>query len=325
MSRVKLSNILLGIIVLFLISLSADATGEANENQPPLVTIPFTAVHILNAKEIDPDFRIEIALPFSYQQSKKSYPVIYLTDGNGLFPIVTGNVRQLLLGREVLEAIIVGIDYNLPKLRSILTILSLRSRDLTPTSDNEWVEMARKSPLAPLREDINPGGAKRFLSFIDNEVKPFVNSHYRTNLDNQTLAGYSFGGLFAFYVLMNSTDSFDNYVIGSPSFWWDQGICFEYEENYSKTHEDLRKRVFMSFGSLEEIPGNPGILRLVNLKSMADRLRSRNYPNLMLEDYVFDGETHLSGPGTSINRGLRFVLGKEFKREGKLALTIDLR
>lgn len=304
---------LMFVAALALISYMAYAVEEPDRETPGLVTIPNTATHLMKAKQIDSVFRIDVALPYRYEQSNQSYPVIYLTDGDFFFAMVTGNMRSLQLTSEIPQAILVGIGY---KVEDPLSAMSLRSRDLTPTFEKTWAES---------------GGAERFIAFINEEVKPFIDSQYRTDPDDQTLVGYSLGGLFAFYVLTNHTDSFSKYIIGSPSFWWDQGISFRYEDAFSKNHKDLPKTVFMSSGSLEEAAENPGPqLMVTNMKTMVDRLAGRNYPSLNIDRYIFDGETHQSAIGTSINRGLRFVFrknmeteGTKYKYDGKPSFTIE--
>jgi len=298
---------------LALISCVAYAVEEPDKGTPGLVTIPNTATHLMKAKQIDSVFRIDVALPYRYEQASQSYPVIYLTDGDFFFAMVTGNMRSLQVTSEIPQAILVGIGY---RVEDPLSAMSLRSRDLTPTLEKTWAES---------------GGAGRFIAFINEEVKPFIDSQYRTDPDDQTLVGYSLGGLFAFYVLTNHTDSFNKYIIGSPSFWWDQGISFRYEDAFSKSHKDLPKTVFMSSGSLEEAAENPGPqLMVTNMKAMVDRLAGRDYPGLRIDRHIFDGETHQSAIGTSINRGLRFVFRKNmetestaYKYDGKPSFTIE--
>ena len=320
MRRDQLLGILSVLIAACVVPFSAYGAEESPKAAPQLVTIPNTAVHTLKGKNIDSVFRIDVSLPYGYEQTKQSYPVIYLTDGDMTFGFVTGNMRMLQAGVELPLAILVGIGYEVP---NPLSVVYLRARDLTPTVDKGYEERQRASPLVPWPEEIHLGGAEKFLSFIDHELKPFIDSHYRTKPEGQTLIGYSLGGLFAFYVLMNHTDSFDRYVISSPSLYWDQDLCFKHEAAYSTSHKDLPKAVFMSFGSLEPRAGD--------MKRMVDRLNSRNYPNLRIGSHVFDDETHLSVVGASINRGLQFVMKESmvieenaFRFRGKPSFSIVL-
>jgi predicted alpha/beta superfamily hydrolase len=279
----------------------------AQPSVPQPVSIAGSVTHVLDAKKIDQSYKIDIALPGSYGMGSRKYPVVYVTDGGGNFPIVVGNLRMLSLGFEMPGVIVVGIGYNTA---DIPRVLAVRTRDLTPTNDAAYTEDARKSPMFPLPADVTPGAADAFIDFIEHEVKPFVNRNYRTDSDNETYIGYSLGGLFGLHVLFNHTNSFDKYIIGSPSIWWDNAVSFSYEAKFAENNKDLAKKVFMSSGALEETV--EGDSRMVtNMIKMFTRLNSRQYPSLVLDHYVFAGETHMSGMGTAFNRGLRFVFKDE--------------
>lgn len=279
----------------------------AQADNPVPVTITGTESHVLEASGIDQRFKIDVSLPASYIAGARRYPVVYVTDGGGNFPIVVGNLRMLNLGFEMPDVIVVGIGYDTT---DIARILGVRTRDLTPTNNLEYTKNARKSPMFPLPGDVTPGAADGFVKFIDDELKPYINKNYRTMSDNETLIGYSLGGLFGLHVLFNHTDSFDKYIIGSPSIWWDETVSFEFESKYAGKHKDLPKKVFMSSGGLEE-SGSDDFGMVTNMVKMYSRLNSRNYPGLVLDHYVFAGETHMSGMGTAFNRGLRFVFKDE--------------
>jgi predicted alpha/beta superfamily hydrolase len=262
------------------------------------VSIVATVTSEFPSQVVGETFKIDVALPYTYRKSEKRYPVIYLTDGNGYFSFVVGNLRMLQLAGEMPDVIVVGIGYSDA---SVVDVLAKRQRDLTPTLD------ANSAENSPMPEGITSGGADKFLEFINTELKPVINQSYRTDPDDETVVGYSLGGLFSFHVLMNHTDAFDKYVIGSPSLWWDKGVSFQYESVYAASHDDLAKRVFMSVGSLEQPPGDTFGLMISNMTRMAELLESRKYPGLVLDTHIFDGETHQSGIGTALNRGLRKV------------------
>lgn len=269
------------------------------------VTLSDTERFTLAAENIDQTFRIDVSFPMGYQATSEDYPVIYLLDGNYMFPAVDYNLKALQLGLEIPEVILVAIGYEV---ENELESMVVRSRDLTPTFDAAQAEiMWNAPPPFTLPENISPGGAGEFLEFINNELKPVINSRYRADQSDQTLAGYSLGGLFTLFTLFNHTDSFDRYVIGSPSIWWDDKMSFDYEEQYAQAHSDLAKKVFISSGGLEEPQGSEAFGMITNAREMARRLESRGYPNLQLEYLIFDGETHLSGTGVSHNRGLKSV------------------
>ena len=49
-----------------------------------------------------------------------------------------------------------------------------------------------------------PGGADRFLAFLTDELKPWVQERYAVTFNDSMFFGDSRGGLFATYVLLTS-------------------------------------------------------------------------------------------------------------------------
>lgn len=284
--------------------------AQADQKAPMPVAFAASESHLMKAQSIDQVFKIDVALPYSYSQGgqdDRTYPVVYVTDGGGNFPIVVGSQRMLTLGQELPEMIVVGIGYDT---RDISRIMAIRTRDLTPTADQDRLDRALQEPGTGLPSDVHHGGAEAFTMFIDKELKPFINDRYNVDVKNETYVGYSLGGLFGLYLLFNHDNAFDRYVIGSPSIWWDNGVSFEYEANYAEGHKDMAKRVFLSVGGLEEPAGSEAQM-VTNMVNMYGRLQGRNYAGLALKHHIFEGETHMSSQGTAFNRGLRFVFGSE--------------
>ena len=70
---------------------------------------------------------------------------------------------------------------------------------------------------APFKKE-DAGKAELFLTFLEKELKPYINSHYRA-ANNSILVGHSMGGLFVLNALLESPNAFDNFVSMSPSVW----------------------------------------------------------------------------------------------------------
>lgn len=123
--------------------------------------------------------------------------------------------------------------------------------------------------------------------------------------------GHSFGGLFALYAQLKAPETFNRYVISSPSIWWDPEAIFKCEEQFASEHIDLPAKVFISAGTLEEsmqVPVRGVPARFVtHVQAITDKLQSRNYRNLSLTQHVFEEESHVSGPPGAFSRGLRVV------------------
>jgi hypothetical protein len=250
----------------------------------------------LYSEQLQQHYLIDVFLPKGYQAKESEYqfpkyPVIYVLNSrpNAVMAAMMRHVFEL--SREI----IVGIDFADKDGNSIESFAAY-TRDLTPTPDDDWAQVSSAGP---------GGRAEDFINFINNEVKPLINKTYNVNKYNQTLVGHSFGGLFGLYVLFNHSDSFNRYVIASPSLWWDDAVIFKQEEKYAGTHTNLAKKVFLSVGSKELASGPQGMID--KIRKMSEKLKSRNYPDLDLWFNIFEDETHLSVVAISIQKGIEKV------------------
>lgn len=146
---------------------------------------------------------LNIYLPLSYAtDSSKLYPVIYLLDGSKEedFIHISGIVQfgSFSWINLIPETIVVGIG-NVD-----------RKRDFTYPSKNKLDQ----------KELPTSGHSEEFIHFLEAELQPFIDSTFRTT-SNKTLIGQSLGGLLATEILFKKPDVFDNYIIVSPSLWWD--------------------------------------------------------------------------------------------------------
>lgn len=295
-------------VALALTLLSAGACTDTPEpsdvaSGPPLVTIPGTELHTLSSAARGRDYQISVGLPRSYGVTDAQYPVIYYLDADLGFGVATGIAGTLALGAEIQEAILVGIGYGDV---SIEEWGWMRGLDFTPSPVSAYDASIRETvPDAP---EVLSGEAAGFLRFLTEELRPFVESRYRVTTDGSGLFGDSLGGLFALYTLFHSPDSFDRYIVGSPSIWWDDAITMRYEEEYAAGHSDLSAQVFMSVGLLEEdpdVPESAAFSMVTNVRVLAERLNGRGYPGLTVTTHFFEGETHLSVVPANLGWGLR--------------------
>lgn len=137
--------------------------------------------------------------------SKKTYPVVYLLDGDAHFYSVVGMIQQLssVNGNTICpKMIVVGIPNT------------NRTRDLTPTKGNFGDPYVDSTMIA------QSGGGDHFLSFIEKELIPQIEAKYPTE-PYRMLIGHSFGGLTVMNTFLHQPDLFDSYVSIDPSMWWD--------------------------------------------------------------------------------------------------------
>ena len=256
----------------------------------PRVTIPNTEVRVISSSNVGQEYEIFVAFPHDHNEADRAYPVLYVLDANWSFGSITETIRLLQLGEELPEMIIAGIAYPV---NDVGEIRRLRARDYTPTVDSR--------PGA--EESDRTGGAGDFLRFIRQELMPFIQSHYPVSPEDRAIAGSSFGGLFALYTLFHHRDTFNRYIIGSPSIGWDEGVTFAYESDFAANQADLPAKIFMSVGALEK-EGT-----IANMQRLARTLEDRGYDGLELTTCIFEHETHLSVAPAAMSRGLRAVFG----------------
>jgi predicted alpha/beta superfamily hydrolase len=146
---------------------------------------------------------LNIYLPQSYHpDSLKQFPVIYLLDGSADedFIHIAGLVQfGSFPWIEMLpESIVVGIT-NVD-----------RRRDFTYPTNNKKDK----------QDFPTTGGSAKFMEVIEKEIQPLIEREYPSN-GTTTIIGQSLGGLLATEILWKKPDLFDNYIIVSPSLWWD--------------------------------------------------------------------------------------------------------
>jgi predicted alpha/beta superfamily hydrolase len=257
------------------------------------------------SEEIDQKFIINVGLPPNYSQENTKYPVVYVTDAGSNFSGLMSSLPLMQLVNDLPHFILIGIDYKSKKSNDSM---SLRNRDLTPTNDLIW--MSGQKEMYKIFGDLpeaEPGGAKEFLEFIDHKVKPLINDKYHVNSSDQTYCGFSLGGLFGLFTLFTSPKSFNRYVIGSPSIWWDNKHILQIEKEYSKNNKELPAKIFMSAGDLEEEGDSDAFRMVTNIKSLSKTLKKRNYEGLTIKTVILEDETHCSAVAATLNRGLRSV------------------
>ncbi|WP_299209359.1 alpha/beta hydrolase-fold protein [uncultured Dokdonia sp.] len=193
-----------GFLFLFL-SLYTFSIAQQNETIATLKTVPFTIgeTRTFYSSELEENRTINVYLPLSYDKKKEaSYPVIYLLDGSKdedfihIAGIVQfGNFPWIDM---LPESIVIGIS-NVD-----------RKRDFTyPTTNTKD------------KEDFpTTGGSAAFISFLEKELQSYVANTYRVT-EERTLIGQSLGGLLATEILWKQPTLFSNYIIVSPSLWWD--------------------------------------------------------------------------------------------------------
>nr|WP_233411136.1 alpha/beta hydrolase-fold protein [Rugamonas sp. CCM 8940] len=182
-------------------------------------------------------------MPDSYREGNKRYPVLFVVDANYSFPVVRNIAQRLNKHAGMEEVVVVGLSYA----KGDGGVFS-RRRDYTPTvprnNDYRSDTPGRQAAF---------GEAAAYGKFVSGEVFPFIASNYRVDMARKVFIGHSYGSLLGPQILLTEPRTFDHYILGSPSLWYDAGVMFDREKAYAATHKDLPASVFFGIGGLERL------------------------------------------------------------------------
>lgn len=259
--------------------------------------IPFAA------KDGVHQFDLLVALPRHYADDEKPHPVIYLLDADYSFAIARNVLRHFNDRHQLEDAIIVGLAY--PGADGNLDIYKrTRTRDYTPSH-------VPKGGYGPEYQKLS-GGADSFLNVLQNEVLPFIDKRYVTDPKARMIVGHSYGGLFATYAMLTRPGLFRDYLIVSPSYWYDDKMIFAVAKRTLAHRTALPAHAVYAVGSFENQPqhGRPMVDDVKVMDALLNAAHLKGYESAVR---VFTGETHNSIFPAALTRGLRILYG--FKGE----------
>ena len=144
---------------------------------------------------------VDVWLPPGYDREPgKRYPVLYMHDGQNLFDPATSyggvdwgideTMTRMIAAGEVREAIVVGV-WNTPK---------RREEYMPQRAVQGAIDFNVPGSTAARPEDII---SDRYLAFLVEELKPFIDANYRTLPDRADtyVMGSSMGGLVSQYAI----------------------------------------------------------------------------------------------------------------------------
>lgn len=192
-------------------------------------SIGFGEAYTFRSETLEEDRTLNVLLPKEYKDSLASnYPVIYLLDGavDEDFYHVAGLVRYHQDHGMMPPTILVGIANT------------DRKRDMTfPSSDPRDLE-----------DFPTTGGSAKFIRFLQTELPDFMGENFRTT-GHATLIGQSLAGLLVTEVLLTEPSAFNDYIIVSPSLWWDRESLFNRMDSLAASMKQFPSRVFASAGT----------------------------------------------------------------------------
>ena len=244
------------IIIIFAFSITL-TFGQNNQAMETKASKPFIlgAIDEIYSKELSENRVLNIYLPAGYNQNDTvKYPVIYLLDGSADedFIHIVGLVQFFSFEwiNQVPKSIVVGIA-NVD-----------RKRDFTfPTNIQDD---KRKYPTS--------GHSDQFISFIEKELQPFIESSYKTTHE-KTIIGQSLGGLLATEILLKKPTLFNKYIIISPSLWWDNGSLLHQNAAFLSENFPQQTAIYIGVGKEGLTPTKIPRVMEVDANLLAEKLK----------------------------------------------------
>lgn len=193
---------------------------------------PYVREYGIYDEELDTNFVVHVTLPPDFSEDR-TYPAYVLTDGVWRFNDCADLRKTMEEGRaDDVLLVSIGYDYSL----------------------NGMDDTNRIKFFCDRCED--------FLTFITDDLMPYLGEEYSINYEDSTFFGHSLGGTFAHYAAFNSdkyeNQPFGNYIIGSPAFWspgflpYTDGDEFKREYGYFDRNKSFDKHIFVCGGADED-------------------------------------------------------------------------
>jgi predicted alpha/beta superfamily hydrolase len=293
----------------------AKAATKASRAQP--LVLPHCTQFDMTSKLSGHAYRIFIFRP-PVPPPEGGLPVIYFTDGNLSFPIAMamGGCFGMFVN---LPALVVGVGYAVDTPLDV----AARARDMTPPTPMSAIDV---EPGMPPPTPENYGHADDFRRFLVEELRPRLAAEHPVDAGNETLFGYSLGGLFALDVLFNHPDDFRGYAICSPAIWWNKRAVLKNERAFAKLVEakTISPRVLITVGAEEQTPPDQApegmtlaaIRKLIrsarmvdNARELGERLAALKGGNGYASQFqAFEREDHMTAMAAAVSRTLAFAL-----------------
>ena len=241
-------------------------------------------------------YELYVKLPEGYRRDADTrYPVIYISDAMWSIELLSGTAEYV-----VEDAILVGLSWQ------------IGGRDKQPHA-------SRGRDYVPYILRKEKGEAGKYMRFLREQVFDLIERRFRASSERRTYFGYSLGGLFGIYALLTQPDTFDYYILGSPSLGSYPELLFDLP---LAQRPDLAPRVFISYGDKEEQRGK----EIEYFVDLLRRLNKARFPvQLSIHKDVIEDADHTTGFPRTALRSIYWLAGemKKFSSVPEVELPAD--
>ena len=226
--------------------------------------------HVVHSTVVGDDYQLDVWLPDSYGGSAQSYPVLYVLDSPACFGLVVATVSAHIWEQLLPDLIVVGIGKPMETLDEWWPI---RSRDYAPKA---------------LPGEEGSGHSDTFQQAIHDEILPFIDTTYRTDISDRTIWGHSLGGVF------------HRYIATSPAVVMEGQTLLDLHVDGPPARSHVPGRLFVSVGTLDEDFRS-------HIEAFNAELRLHNYEGLHVDTAELEGYRHSSAAAPGFLGGLQNV------------------
>jgi predicted alpha/beta superfamily hydrolase len=268
----------------------ADTTDSPNR-----FSMPGTQVFTLTSQHNEIEYEIRVWLPEDYTRGGKAYPLTLLLDADYQFPLGVSILEHLAQRDQADESVVVAIAYSNSQ-RNPYWYRRNRTRDYTPTTVPTGGYGAEFQQYS--------GGSEKFLRFIAGELMDSLQSRYRIASSGHTYVGHSYGGLFGAFIIAEQPNLFSNYLLISPSLWYDDRLMIRRMQQNTDLGMVGATRIYLAVGDHENQTGRPMV---DELRMYAAAITEKVDPAVNVTVRVFNDETHASIYPAALSAGLRHL------------------
>ncbi|AMB98773.1 esterase [Aerococcus urinaehominis] len=182
--------------------------------------------------------RVRVLLPKDYYQSDRHYPVLYMHDGQNVF-----YSKEAFIGHSWKIIPLIKRNPDLPQ----MIVVGI---DNHPNRMDEYAPWPASGYHDPNVADLG-GDGKLYGEWIVNQVKPFIDNHYRSLADRRhtMMAGSSMGGLITAYMGSAYPHIFGNIGVFSLASWFSENDFLDFIQSHPLYADN---KVYIQVGTNED-------------------------------------------------------------------------
>ncbi len=258
---------------------------------------PFTSKIFHNTR------MLRVWLPANYgspHNAYRTYPVLYMQDGQNLFDEATSDagewhldetVDHLVGSFKIPPMIVVGIDYAGDQ----------RSSEYLPYRDPHHAQYD-----VPVPKELR---GKEYTSFLLTEVMPFIEKKYRVSRGaaNTGFGGASYGGVITLYTVLQHPGIFGHVLVESPVLGVGDGQLLEDAEKAKQ----FPQKMYLAMGTSETKNAEFNTQLVKSVEELQTILRQKGMGPDRLKVVVEEGAVHNEGAWSRrLPEALFFLYGR---------------